>query len=197
MTEKNRKQQGAVHRATTANPPEGFAPLLGSLRQLIADSRQQVLRAVDAVQVQTYWHIGRHIVEFEQGGKIRAAHGKALLATLAQSLTREFGKGFDASNLRYMRLFYQAFPIRDALRHELSWTHYRLLLRVDTRHLGNPSAWRRQWRTAAARTCRQRADNGTDPNLNAEPEPSPVRAFCCLNSQDSYLINAVSVPCPL
>jgi hypothetical protein len=50
---------------------------------------------------------------------------------LAKVLTVRFGKGFDASNLRYMRLFYQAFPICDALRHELSWTHYRTLLRVE------------------------------------------------------------------
>jgi hypothetical protein len=50
---------------------------------------------------------------------------------LAEQLTTEFGKGFDASNLRYMRLFYQAFPNCDALRHELSWTHYRLLTRVE------------------------------------------------------------------
>ncbi|ASF45613.1 DUF1016 N-terminal domain-containing protein [Methylovulum psychrotolerans] len=83
-------------------------------------------------QVQTYWQIGRHIVGFEQGGQARAAYGKQLLPQLAQTLTNEFGKGFDASNLRYMRLFYQAFPNCDALRHELSWTHYRLLLRVDT-----------------------------------------------------------------
>jgi len=55
-----------------------------------------------------------------------------LLEVLSRDLTTEFGKGFDASNLRYMRLFYQAFPIRDALRHELSWTHYRLLLRVES-----------------------------------------------------------------
>src|SRR5580704_3658429 len=48
------------------------------------------------------------------------------------SLAAEFGRGFDTSNLRYMRLFYQAFPIRDALRHELSWTHYRTLLRVES-----------------------------------------------------------------
>ena len=54
-----------------------------------------------------------------------------MLADIAASLTVEFGKGFDVSNLRYMRLFYQAFPIRDALRHELSWTHYRSLLRVE------------------------------------------------------------------
>jgi predicted nuclease of restriction endonuclease-like (RecB) superfamily len=105
--------------------------LLHSLRELIQDARQKVLRAVDAVQVQTCWEIGRHIVEFEQGGSTRAEYGTRLLQTLASSLAAEFGRGFDTSNLRYMRLFYQAFPIRDALRHELSWTHYRNLLKVE------------------------------------------------------------------
>lgn len=108
-----------------------LASLLGSLGKLIHQARQKALRAVDTVQVQTCWQIGRHIVEFEQEGARRARYGKELLSTLAKVLTAEFGKGFDASNLRYMRLFYQAFPIRDALRHELSWTHYRRLLRVD------------------------------------------------------------------
>ena len=116
-------------------PPQS---LLGILRELIQQGRQQALRAVDRVQVQTCWEIGRHIVEFEQGGEARAVYGKKLLPQLAEVLTREFGKGFDASNLRYMRLFYKTFPIRDALRHELSWTHYRTLLRVD-----NQAA--RQW----------------------------------------------------
>lgn len=110
-----------------------LASLLGNLGELIRDARQKVLRAVDTVQVQTCWQIGRHIVEFEQEGARRAEYGKQLLSKLAKSLTEEFGKGFDASNLRYMRLFYQAFPIRDALRHELSWTHYRRLLRVDNK----------------------------------------------------------------
>ena len=105
--------------------------LLGNPGELIRQARQKVLRAVDTIQVQTCWQIGRHIVEFEQEGARRAGYGKQLLSTLATALTVEFGKGFDASNLRYMRLFYQAFPIRDALRHELSWTHYRRLLRVD------------------------------------------------------------------
>ncbi|MCK8665138.1 PDDEXK nuclease domain-containing protein [Pseudomonas azerbaijanoccidens] len=108
-----------------------LASLLGNLGELIRQARQKVLRAVDTLQVQTCWQIGRHIFEFEQGGARRAGYGKQLLSTLAEVLTAEFGKGFDASNLRYMRLFYQAFPIRDALRHELSWTHYRRLLRVD------------------------------------------------------------------
>ncbi|MEO0804342.1 MAG: PDDEXK nuclease domain-containing protein [Cyanobacteria bacterium J06642_2] len=105
---------------------------LNTLRSLISQARQQASRNVNTIQVQTYWQIGRHIVEFEQDGQTRAAYGKRLLTKLAKTLTSEFGKGFDASNLRYMRLFYQAFPNCDALRHELSWTHYRFLLRVDT-----------------------------------------------------------------
>ena len=108
-----------------------IAPLVGQLRQIIAEARAHALRAVDTVQVRACWEIGRHIVEFEQQGQARAAYGKRLLPQLAGQLSREFGKGFDASNLRYMRLFYLAFPKCDALRHELSWTHYRLLTRVD------------------------------------------------------------------
>ncbi|WP_041598151.1 PDDEXK nuclease domain-containing protein [Granulicella tundricola] len=106
--------------------------LLAGLRELIQEARQRVLRSVDEVQVQTYWEVGRHIVEFEQGGAARAAYGSKLLQTLAGELAAEFGKGFDVSNLRHMRVFYQAFPKQDALRRELSWTHYRTLLRVES-----------------------------------------------------------------
>ena len=112
--------------------------LFGQLRALIGEARQQALRAVDVVQVQTCWQIGRHIVEFEQNGAERAMYGARLLPRLAERLTAEFGRGFDASNLRNMRQFFLAFPICDALRRELSWTHYRSLLRVD-------NAEARQW----------------------------------------------------
>ena len=88
--------------------------------------------------VQTYWHIGRIIVEDEQGGQKRASYGKQVLPELAKRLSEEFGAGFDVSNLRNMRQFFQSFPIRDALRLELSWTHYRNLIRID-----NPQA--RDW----------------------------------------------------
>ena len=106
-------------------------PLITQLKDIIQQARNQAYRAVDAIQVQTYWQIGQHIVEFEQQGENRAQYGSKLLAQLSEQLTAEFGKGFDASNLRKMRLFYQNFPIRDALRPELSWTHYRRLLRVE------------------------------------------------------------------
>jgi predicted nuclease of restriction endonuclease-like (RecB) superfamily len=115
-----------------------LAPLLGSLGELIRQARQKALRAVDTLQVQTCWQIGRHIVEFEQQGAERAAYGKRLLPTLAKLLTEEFGKGFDERNLRHMRDFYRTFPIWNAVRTELSWTHYRTLLRVENNNA-------RQW----------------------------------------------------
>ncbi|MGX9568850.1 PDDEXK nuclease domain-containing protein [Pseudomonas sp. CFBP 5748] len=107
-----------------------LAPLINELGELIRQARQKVLRAVDTLQVQTCWQIGRHIIEFEQGGAERAAYGARLLSTLAKVLTARFGKGFDERNLRHMRDFYQTFPIWNAVRSELSWTHYRTLLRV-------------------------------------------------------------------
>ena len=129
-----------------------FHHLLGQLQTLIADARSKAVRAVDEIQVQTCWQVGQHLVEFEQGGAARAAYGKRLLPLLAEQLTADFGQGFDVSNLRYMRLFYQAFPIRDALRHELSWTHYRLLSRLereDARQWYMNEAAAQNWSTRA------------------------------------------------
>ncbi|MCW3100870.1 MAG: hypothetical protein JWL77_6488 [Chthonomonadaceae bacterium] len=103
--------------------PETFA----RIRAVLVEARRAALSAVNTAMVQAYWHIGREIVEEEQRGSQRADYGARLLETLATQLMVEFGKGFDVSNLRNMRLFYLAFPIRDALRHELSWKHDRLL----------------------------------------------------------------------
>jgi len=100
------------------------------IRAVLVEARRTALSAVNAAMVQAYWNVGREIVEEEQRGNQRADYGARLLEILAAHLTAEFGKGFDVSNLRYMRLFYLAFPIRDALRPELCWTHYRLLCRV-------------------------------------------------------------------
>jgi len=114
-----------------SNHPSQDNELLDSVRELLAQSRQKIVTAVNTVMVQTYWQIGHLIVEHEQQGQSRAEYGKALLTELSKSLTAEFGKGFDTSNLRYMRLVYLAFPIRDTVCHELSWSHYRALSRID------------------------------------------------------------------
>lgn len=108
-----------------------FKGLVSELRSFIIESRSQIVRAVDFIQVKTCWGVGRHIVEFEQGGAARAAFGTKLVPRLAEALTTEFGKGFDERNLQFMRRFYLTFPIPNALRSELSWTHYRTLMRVE------------------------------------------------------------------
>lgn len=105
--------------------------LYGNIKQVIEEARSSVYRAANFAMVQAYWNIGRLIVEEEQNGKERANYRQALLNELSKRLTKEFGQGFDASNLRKIRQFYIVFPIRDALRLELSWTHYRLLMRVE------------------------------------------------------------------
>lgn len=122
-------KRGAKQEA--AQPTSMLDRLLSQLRALIQDARQHALRAVDAVQVRTCWEVGRHIVEYEQGGADRAEYGARLLPRLAERLTAEFGKGFDERNLWHMCRFYRSFPILNALRTELSWTHYRSLLRLE------------------------------------------------------------------
>lgn len=105
--------------------------LLNNIKTLLIQGRKQVVTAVNTAMVQTYWQIGRLIVEDEQQGKARAEYGKALLKNLSIALTAEFGKGFDVSNLRYMRLVYLAFPNCDTLCHNLSWSHYRVLSKIE------------------------------------------------------------------
>ena len=117
--------------------------LVGRIADIIQQTRRQVRQSVNSAMVASYWEIGRLIVEHEQQGQARAAYGKRQLAELSTRLTEQFGKGFDASNLRNMRQFHLAFPIHDALRHELSWTHYRSLTRIE-----DPAA--RDWYTREA-----------------------------------------------
>jgi predicted nuclease of restriction endonuclease-like (RecB) superfamily len=90
--------------------------------------------------VEAYWNIGQQIVEEEQNGKDRAEYGSYLIKELSTKLTKDFGKGFTQQNLRNMRQFYNCFPIRSTLCSELSWSHYRLIMRLD-----NPLA--RLWYT--------------------------------------------------
>ncbi len=129
-----------------------------SIRNILLQAREQISYTVNVAMVQAYWHIGKNIIEEEQAGKRRAEYGQKLIEALSKKLSKEFGKGFDPSNLMRMRQFYLLFPksatlrhqsgkkstlrrsgtkiagkqqILAALRRELSWTHYKLLLRVE------------------------------------------------------------------
>lgn len=105
--------------------------LFAEIREVLVTARRTAYKAVNFAMVTAYWNVGRLIVEDEQKGHIRAEYGKAILADLSKRLTDEFGKGFDERELRRIRQFYLVFPKWDALRPELTWTHYRLLIRVQ------------------------------------------------------------------
>lgn len=105
--------------------------IYGRIRRIIEDARGNIARAVNTEMVTAYWQIGKVIVEEEQRGKSRAGYREEVLKKLSVRLTADFGRGFDESNLRNIRYFYLSYPKRDALRHELSWTHYRILMRVE------------------------------------------------------------------
>lgn len=103
--------------------------LYRSVRKVIEGARRFVSIAANTALVKQNWEIGRLIVEDEQGGKRKAEYGKAQLEGLANRLTTEYGNGYDERNLRYMRAFYLSFPNWNALRSELNWTHYRIIMR--------------------------------------------------------------------
>jgi predicted nuclease of restriction endonuclease-like (RecB) superfamily len=109
--------------------------LLCQVKEIVLKAREKAFRQSNAILLQMYWDIGRLIVEDEQQGKAKAAYGKGVLKNLAHQLTLEFGKGFDERNLNNMRAFYRAFPIWNAVRTELSWTHYRIISRVENQEL--------------------------------------------------------------
>ncbi|MAT54435.1 MAG: hypothetical protein CMN32_08110 [Saprospirales bacterium] len=104
--------------------------LLNDIREIILQARQRAVRSVNHELTVAYWNIGRRLVEEEQQGSSRAIYGKALVEDIASKLTAEFGSGFSANNLWRMRDFFLTFPNLDALSQELTWTHYRTLVKI-------------------------------------------------------------------
>ena len=105
--------------------------LYDDIRAIIINTRNTIYKAVNTGILEANWKIGRRIVEEEQAGASRAEYGQRVINDLAEKLSVEFGRGFDARELRRYRQFYLLFPKWDALRPELTWTHYRTLIRVE------------------------------------------------------------------
>lgn len=100
------------------------------IKSILSEARNKVYKTANFAMVEAYWNIGKSIVE-QQDGEEKAEYGAGLIEELSKKMTADFGKGFTAANLKNMRQFYFTFPKSYALRSELSWTHYRLLMRVE------------------------------------------------------------------
>lgn len=113
-------------------PAKSMDGLYQTIHQILEDARNTVYRSANFTMVKAYWSIGKTIVEEEQNGEGRAEYGKELIKHLAKKLSSEHGKSFNERNLWYMKQFYQQWINLNALRSELSWTHYRLLLKIES-----------------------------------------------------------------
>ncbi len=109
-----------------------YQSLKEQIKTLLAEGRQKAFASINTILVQTYWHIGKYIVEFEQKGEVKATYGKELLTKLSRDLTLEYGKGFSRSNLFQIRNFYLKFPKIQTLSGQLSWSHYVELIKADS-----------------------------------------------------------------
>lgn len=114
-----------------SNQNESYLHLVNSITKTYISGQQNAVASVNTYLVNTYWQIGKYIVEFEQKGKQKADYGKALINNLSQDLGIKLGKGFSRSNLIYMRLFYLEFPISEKPSHLLSWSHFVELLKIS------------------------------------------------------------------
>lgn len=113
------------------NINNNYSHLVSQIAEIYKQGQHNATIAVNTALVETYWQIGKYIVEFEQQGKEKAEYGKALIDNLSKDLTLAFGKGFSRSNVIYMRLFYKEFPISQKPSDLLSWSHYVELLRIS------------------------------------------------------------------
>ena len=104
---------------------------IDEIKIIIEQSCQQAIRSVDHLRVRMYWELGRKIVEEEQQGSERAQYGKFILTNLSRALIPIFGSGYSYRQLAYFRQFYNIFSNVNALRSHFSWTHYRILIKID------------------------------------------------------------------
>lgn len=100
------------------------------IKEVLEQARKRIYHNINGEMVLAYWQIGKMIVE-KQGGETRAKYGDGLIKELSAQLTKDYGSGYTERNLRYVRMFYVAYPKWNAVRSELSWTHYRLILSLD------------------------------------------------------------------
>jgi hypothetical protein len=116
------------------NKPNVIEPYKGLVSQiglLLREGRSQAAQAINSALAQTYWQIGKYIVEFEQHGSEKSEYGSKLLDRLSKDLTTAYGKGFSRSNLFLIRQLYLKFPKNPDTSGFLSWSHYAEILKAD------------------------------------------------------------------
>ena len=171
-----------------------LSSLIKQIRALVEGARENVARNINKEILQTYWQVGKHIIEYEQKGEIKAEYGKQSLINLSKALSLELGKGFSRSNLTYMRLFYLRFPKSEAVSHQLSWSHYFELLKIDDgleRSFYQQQTIKENWSTRelkrhkASALFQRLALSKDKKGIFALRLTTDVRSFFCLDAKET------------
>jgi len=124
-----------------------YQTLLSDISKIYLKAKSRAKQEVDKILIEAYWNIGKRIVNTEQNSQERAPYGNQLIEHLSENLTQKLGNGFSVTNLRYMRQFYIAYPIRQ-VSGELNWTHFQALSTIkdkETREYYQHQAQKNQW----------------------------------------------------
>ncbi|MCT7546201.1 PDDEXK nuclease domain-containing protein [Aliarcobacter cryaerophilus] len=175
------------------------------IKELLYSAKNRVYQTINITMTQTYFQIGKRIVEEEQGGETRAEYGKSLLKLLSVQLINEFGKGFSVDNLENMRRFYLAFQKSETVsrKFELSWSHYIFLTRIeniDERNFYEIESIENSW---SLRELKRQFDSGLFERLKLSSDKQKVKELS-LNGQviqtaqdlikDPYILEFVGLP---
>jgi predicted nuclease of restriction endonuclease-like (RecB) superfamily len=175
------------------------------IKTLLHQARTHVYSTINITMTQTYWQIGKRIVEEEQHGESRATYGKAILKNLSDELVREFGKGFSEDNLKNMRRFYLTFQKSETVSHKfkLSWSHYIFLTRIDNideRNFYEIEAVGNSW---TLREMKRQFDSGLYERLKLSLDKSKVKELSMQGHviesandviKDPYVLEFVGLP---
>ncbi len=175
------------------------------IKEPLQNAKNRVYSTINTTMTQTYWQIGKRIVEEEQEGEDRAKYGKALLKNLSLELTQEFGKGYSVDNLENMRKFYIAFSKSETAsrKFKLSWSHYIFLSRVsnqEERSFYEIEAVENSW---TLREMRRQFDSGLFERLQLSRERSKVKELSLKGQiiesvsdmiKDPYILEFVGLP---
>ncbi|MCT7493242.1 PDDEXK nuclease domain-containing protein [Aliarcobacter cryaerophilus] len=175
------------------------------IKELLYSAKNRVYQTINTTMTETYFQIGKRIVEEEQGGEIRAEYGKSLLKLLSVQLINEFGKGFSVDNLENMRRFYLAFQKSETVsrKFELSWSHYIFLTRIENineRNFYEIESIENSW---SLRELKRQFDSGLFERLKLSSDKQKVKELS-LNGQviqtaqdlikDPYILEFVGLP---
>lgn len=156
---------------------DSYQQLINSIATLMESARTHIALEVNTTMVDTYWHIGQYIVEFEQAGEARAKYGKGLINQLSRDLSSLYGSGFNRNNLQYMRKLYVVFPNRTTLSCKLTWSHYIEFLKIDDdmeRSFYMRLCEKERWNT---RELKRQMDSMLFHRIALSKEPSDVTAL--------------------